>query len=220
MRNKLRKIGLVLLSIALSFTLILTVAAVSSLSYSPDSNGVVNLKSENAVNEYIDSIYRKNEQLAKGKIENMKSTITFSKAMNAAELEEYVNSYNLDSVQIQARGYDEEGNRITIFSDTYKGFDETFEIMQKMANESDVELAGAISIYAYVDSEYLTEIQDDTDTLLVDTSSDSHFEDSNNISTYILNAFSSDNDDGENGFTHSVAWDAEDLGLVYYEIAQ
>lgn len=158
-----------------------------------------------------------NAELSEVVLDDIMTTITFSKSMNAAELEAYVKAYDINIVQLQARGYDKDGNRITFFSRTDKGLEETFRLLNELANSDEVVLAGAIGVYALTSSSSVRDIQNDKNTLLIDSSADQYYNDDTAVSGYERNATSSP-DEEKNSFANSIAWDAEELGLVYYEV--
>lgn len=158
-----------------------------------------------------------NAELSEVVLDDIMTTITFSKSMNAAELEAYVKAYDINIVQLQARGYDKDGNRITFFSRTDKGLEETFRLLSELANSDEVVLAGAIGVYALTSSSSVRDIQNDKNTLLIDSSADQYYNDDTAVSGYERNATSSP-DEEKNSFANSIAWDAEELGLVYYEV--
>jgi|GEM_PF-648265 len=219
MKKHFHKISIVIGCILLCATLTITaVAAVNhTFSYNPNNTSITNTKNENAIKQYIDSINSMNAELSEVVLDDIMTTITFSKSMNAAELEAYVKAYDINIVQLQARGYDKDGNRITFFSRTDKGLEETFRLLSELANSDEVVLAGAIGVYALTSSSSVRDIQNDKNTLLIDSSADQYYNDDTAVSGYERNATSSP-DEEKNSFANSIAWDAEELGLVYYEV--
>lgn len=224
MKKHLSKISLIISCILLCATITVTaVSAVASTNssgtYNPNNASITNLKTTNAIEEYIESIELKNSKLTKVNLEDVMTTITFSKAMTANDIEAYVETYDIEIVQLQARGYDKYGNRITFFSRTDKGFEETFRMLNELAESDDVEFAGAIGMYALANSASVSAMQNDNRTLLVDTSADQYHNNNNTVQGNERNAKSS-NEDESPAFTNSIAWDAEDLGIVYYSVAE
>ena len=217
MKKHFHKISIVIGCILLCATLTITAVAAVNHTFSYNPNNTTNTKNENAIKQYIDSINSMNAELSEVVLDDIMTTITFSKSMNAAELEAYVKAYDINIVQLQARGYDKDGNRITFFSRTDKGLEETFRLLNELANSDEVVLAGAIGVYALTSSSSVRDIQNDKNTLLIDSSADQYYNDDTAVSGYERNATSSP-DEEKNSFANSIAWDAEELGLVYYEV--
>lgn len=184
--------------------------------YNPDCADVTNFTTYNTINVYINSVNAQNTKLAETDFKDIATTITFSESMSDEELERYINSYNIEAVQLQARGYDKDGNRITFFSKTDMGIKMTFQLLKNMAKDDNIQFAGVIGMYALTDSAYINAIQNDTKTLLIDTSADKRYENKNSVSTYQTNLEGSIETTRRN-FVNSVAWDAENLGIVFYD---
>lgn len=164
---------------------------------------------------YVTDAEEMNEILSAESLEDVLTTITFSEALSSDILQEYVETYNIEIVQIQARGFDTDGNRITFFSRTDKGIEETFEILADLAASDGVELSGVIGMYALIDSQTIQLIQADQYTYLADTSGDAFF--SGNQNTYGIQRNTEEyGNTVSKAFPQSVAWEAEDLGLVDY----
>lgn len=221
MKKYLSKIGLIVGCILLCAAITITAAVVAAppSGYDPDNAVPANAITLDAVNEYIKSVNAQNEQLCKVQLEDVITTITFSRSLSAEELQAYVEAYDIEIVQLQARGYDKHGNRITFFSRTDKGFEETFRMLNELAESDGVELAGVIGMYALTKSTSLGAIQNDSRTLLVDTSADGYSKSNVAVSGSERNA-ALVTADSSYAFTNSIAWDAEDLGLVYYEVVK
>lgn len=218
MKKYLPKFSILIGCILLCMTLTITAfAAVTSARYNPNNVTATNEKTANAMDEYIDSVNSQNIQLSKVTLDDVITTITFSRSMTAADLEAYVKAYNIEIVQLQARGYDKYGNRITFFSRTERGFEETFRMLNELAESDGVEFAGAIGLYALTNSTSVTAIQADNRTLLIDTSADQYYNNEKAVSGNERNAAVAA-EDVSHIFANSIAWDAEDLGLVYYEV--
>ena len=184
--------------------------------YNPDKTNN-RMATSNSIIEYIDSINNFNLKLVTDASKDVVSTITFSKGMSALEMEEYISKYDIDAVQLQARGYDTNGKRITFFSRTDIGIKNALQTLETMANSSNVKYAGVIGMYAFVNSEYIDDIQSDAKTLLLDTSADECFNDVKNASTAEQKNDEIIVDSKKQDFVHSIAWDAEDTGIVSYE---
>ncbi|MBQ7976970.1 MAG: hypothetical protein IJ300_14895 [Clostridia bacterium] len=219
MKKYLSKLIFIISCIILCVTL--SVPAVAAINYSLNfsSNDITEtkVKTKNTINKYIESVNSMNTQLSEVVLDDVVTTITFSKSMDAEELERYVDAYNIEIVQLQARGYDKDGNRITFFSRTDKGLEETFRLLNELANSDEVVLAGAIGMYALTSSSSVSDIQNDNNTLLIDSSADQYHNDNTAVSGYERNVTSSP-DEEKTSFANSIAWDAEELGLVYYEV--
>ena len=156
-------------------------------------------------------------EAATADLDDVITTITFSKAMSANDLKQYIDSYDIEIVQLQARGFDTSGNRVTFFSRTDKGLDETFRILEQQAQSSGADFAGAIGMYALTSSDKVTAIQNDANTFLVDTSTDEQYRKSTTTIFGTKKDTTLSDDKVERVFSHSVAWDAEELGLVDYK---
>lgn len=197
---------------------VLTTSASSMFEkYNPNktSNSITTL---NSIKVYMDSINDFNSELAKEKSKDVVSTITFSKGMSMIEMEEYISKYDIDAVQLQARGYDKNGKRITFFSRTDIGIKNALQTLETMANSSNVKFAGVIGMYAFVNSEYIDDIQSDAKTLLLDTSADEYFNDVKNASTTAQKKEEIIVGSKKQDFVHSIAWDAEDTDIVSYDV--
>ena len=199
---------------------VLTISAINIFEkYNPDNTNN-KMVTSNSIKEYIDSINNFNLELATDTSKDIVSTITFSKGMSAIELEEYISKYDIEAVQLQARGYDTNGKRITFFSRTDIGIKNAFQTLEAMANSSNVKFAGVIGMYAFVNSECIDDIQIDSKTLLLDTSADEYFNDDKNISTMAQKNDEVVVDSKKQDFVHSIAWDAEDTGIVSYDVIE
>lgn len=219
MKKYLSKLSFIISCIILCLTLSVTAVAAINYSFNFRSNDITETtaKTKNTINKYIESVNSMNTQLSEVVLDDVMTTITFSKSMDAEELERYVDAYNIEIVQLQARGYDKDGNRITFFSRTDKGLEETFRLLNELANSDEVVLAGAIGMYALTSSSSVSDIQNDKNTLLIDSSADQYYNDNTAVSGYERNAKSTP-DEEKRSFANSIAWDAEEFGLVYYEV--
>lgn len=164
---------------------------------------------------YVADTEEMNQILSSESLEEALTTITFTEALSSDMLQEYVETYNIEIVQIQARGFDADGNRITFFSRTDEGIEETFSILAELASSDGVELSGVIGMYALTNSQTISLIQADQYTFLADTSGDAFF--TGNQDTYGIQRNSEAyGNTVSKAFPQSVAWNAEDLGLVDY----
>lgn len=216
-----KKLAIILSSTIICVLVVVTVLGFSgkSLKYNPNNATATNLKTISAMQDYKTNVESENAKLPSN-LEDVISTITFSKAMSFDELKQYVESYDIEILQLQARGFDKSGNRTTLFSRADKGLDETFDILEFTLQSSSSDYAGIISMYALVNSNNIPSIQNDSNVFLVDTSNDEEYRKSiTNIFGTKKESFSTDNEI-ERVFPHSVAWDAEDLGLVSYQASE
>lgn len=203
--------------IILSAVLILIVATVITVSgdtfrYNPNDATRANLNTVSAMQDYKAEVEAENTKLPSN-LENVISTITFSKAMSFDEFKQYVESYNIEILRIQARGFDKNGDRTTLYSRADNGLDKTFDLIELALQSSPSDYAGIISVYALVNSNDVEAIQNDNNTFLIDTSMDNYYRKN------VFNIFRK-GDDPDLFFPHSVAWDAEDLGLADYRTAE
>lgn len=201
-------VGILVISLAAS----LSIAVASATSVSDTT--LVSAETDQ-LRSYIGNAEEKGAALAKESLEDVITTITFREALTAENLQAYVESYSIDIVQIQARGFDSEGNRITFFSRTDKGIEETYAILNELADSDGVQLTGIIGMYALIDSSAIDQIQKDRYTLVADTSADAFFSGKKSVSGNQRN-YEQYKDSVSKVFPQSVAWEAEDIGLVDY----
>ncbi len=213
-----KKINVILSGIIICIIIAIAVVTVSgdTLKYNPNNATATNLQTQSAMQDYISTVNSQNAELS-ANLDDVVTTITFSKAMSAADIEQYVNTYDIEIVQLQARGYDASGNRVTFFSRTDKGLDETFSILEQQAQSSGADFAGAIGMYALTSSDKIADIQKDSNTFLVDTSTDKQYRKSTTTIFGTKKDTTISDNEVKRVFSHSVAWDAEDLGLVDYK---
>ena len=216
MKKHFLRIVFVVLSIFICITL--TVSANSSFAnYHPDNIAAKNFITNDTVNSYVNYVNVQSAYLATSNLGDISATITFSESMSSNELETYVSSYNIQTVQLQARGYDENGDRITFFSRTDAGIEKTYQILEEMARDGKIEFAGVIGMYVFIDSTCIEAIQKDEKTFLLDTSSNNYIVDENIISSVQTNEIIS-TEQNKSHFVHSIAWDIESLGIVSYNV--
>nr|WP_312580083.1 hypothetical protein [Sedimentibacter sp.] len=154
--------------------------------------------SSGEVSQYIQDVKDLNDEISTQSIEDIPSTITLSEAISYKQLESYATSNNIEIVQVQARGIDSNGNRVTFASKVHRGFEETEQILREMADEEGIEFIGYNAMYALVDSKNLLDIQNNEYTFLVDTSAYKI----NKRDVSITNELS---------FPHSFAWELDDI---------
>lgn len=213
-----KKINIIVSAIILCIVIAVAVVTVSgdTLKYNPNNATATNLQTKSAMQDYINTVKSQNAKLS-ADLDDVITTITFSKAMSANDLKQYIDSYDIEIVQLQARGFDTSGNRVTFFSRTDKGLDETFRILEQQAQSAGADFAGAIGMYALTSSDKVTAIQNDANTFLVDTSTDEQYRKSTTTILGTKKDTTISDDKVERVFSHSVAWDAEELGLVDYK---
>ena len=119
---------------------------------------------------YVADVKSKNMQIAETNLNDVAVTITFGKYLSFLELENYVNKYSIYVANLEARGLAANGERITIFTRTDKGFDETERILLLMAEDSGFNFIGITGMYATADAVSIASIQADEVTYLIDTS--------------------------------------------------
>jgi hypothetical protein len=161
---------------------------------------------------YVADIQSKNMLISETKLKDVASTITFREYLSFTDLENYVGKHSISIVNLEARGLDEDGERVTIFTRTDKGLDETHRILLLMAEESGFDFIGITGIYATVDATSIASIRDDDRTYLVDTSADMYFQSEKAINGSVRN--STTNTETKLMFPKSLAWELEDLGYI------
>lgn len=201
-------IGVMVLTLVISMSI--AVAATTNSLSSSGSNAATN-----KLSGYVTEVGKMNQELSKQSIDNVITTITFSEALSNATLQEYVEKYDIRIVQLQARGFDADGNRITFFSRTDKGIDETYRMLNELAAGDGIDFVGVIGMYALTDAENIGIIQADRYTFLADTTGDAFFT-GNQSTNGIQRNTAKYGDAVSKAFPQSVAWDAEELELVDY----
>jgi len=190
----------------------ITAYAKSKAPYNPDKAYAEIDKSIEGITTYKEYVEKRNSELANEIIDGVLTTITISSPANFDEIAYYVLNYDISIVQIQLRGIAPDGTRITVFSRTDKGLEETEKILLEQARVGGYELIGVIGMNVLVNSDRLIDLQADSLTYLADTSSDRYFKGSNNISSGERNNL----DEVNRGklFPQSLYWDLEDLNII------
>lgn len=185
--------------------------AQSKATYDPDRIYAAIDKSYTGITEYADKVKTQNGRLALSDIENVITTVTFAEKLSFSEIEGFVTKYDIEPVQLQARGLMPDGTKITIFSRTDKGFEETKALLLQQAEEEGYEFIGFIGMNAMIDARNLKEVETDALTYLADTSGDRFFRASKETDGFKRNNLM----EGKRGgmFPQSLAWDLEELGL-------
>ena len=209
MKNKW-KVGITMLVILCTVVSASAFAAspVTEIEFTPDAIISVADKSASMIEEYVQDVEQRNEELISNNLENISATITFSDYLSFQEFGEYVEAYGIEILQLQARGMMDDGTRVSIFSRTDKGLEETERLLQNEAVQGSFEFVGITGVNARVSSEELSAINDDSRTYLADTSGNA--EPVQNIAmTAALG-----NEVQESWFPQSLAWDLEDIGVL------
>ena len=185
------------------------VTAVAANSVNADTAVRTELRQELLL--YANEVENQNAALAEMNTKDIPVTITFSEYLSFDEIERYVEQYNIKIAQLQIRGLEEDGTRLTAFTRTDAGFAETEKILFDSAQNTGFNVKGIIGMYAWVDSENLTGIRNDPKTYLADTSGYSE-----QTQTQVKNAAQERGslDVAHRSFPHSLAWKLEDAGLL------
>jgi len=188
---------------------------VSVTAFAANSNTIVAAEepTQMALNTYAETIDEQNLILAETELNDIISTITFSEYLSFDELEQYAEMYNIDLVQLQLRGLLDDGTRVTIFTRTDKGLEETETLLTDQALDDGVTIVGITGMYALIDSDELIHVMSDTRTYLVDTSGDGYSSENSITDSVQRNSVTSTNSGGFM-FPKSLTWELEDLGLL------
>lgn len=151
------------------------------------------------IQTYVNQIEEINLELSKSGSIDVPATITLTNNLTYEQLSQYVKENVMDIVQLQARGIDVNGERITFASLTYKGLDETDRILKSMAAEEGVEFLGYNSMYVLVDAKELLNVQNNDLTFLIEPSILES--DQKNVADLQV----------EVSFPHSLSWSLEEI---------
>ncbi len=159
--------------------------------------------SEKGVLEYKQITTRQNRDLIKAKLDGISSTITFKKPLTYEELMAYIDKYDIDPVQIQARALQDD-TRVSIATKFCEDFDAITKSQLKYFPGS--EFVGYTDIYANINYKNFKAIQNDDDTYLLDASADNYF-------------YGNDTQDGKernkdkegSNYAHALTWLLEDI---------
>lgn len=172
--NRYRLLGLALVLAITGFTFF---SNFPTTSYASDTFSAIEQyksidKSEEGIQEYKQIITRQNQDLIKSKLDGISSTITFVKPLTYEELIAYIEKYDINPVQIQARALQGD-TRVTIATK----FCADFDVITKSQTEyfPGSEFVGYTDIYATIDYKNIKAIQDDEYTYLLDSSADNYF---------------------------------------------
>src|SRR5699024_8620912 len=129
-----------------------------------------------------------------------------------AAFQDYIQTYEVEIVQLQLRALSESGDRLTIFTKTSAGLDQTYDFLYEQAETDGFTIVEVTGLYALVDSKHLSDIAEDPATILIDTTGDEYF--TQNLSV----ANVTERDEEEIGrsvsFTRTLTWELEDAGVL------
>lgn len=138
-----------------------------------------------------------NEEVSLLNLEDIPATITLENNITYTQLSEYIADNNLETVQLQARGIDANGERVTFASKTYKGLFETDQMIKRLAQDNNIEFVGYNAMYVLIDSTQIISVQNDDLTFLIETS--------------IADVPATLSNEKSVEFPHSLAWTIEEL---------
>lgn len=111
------------------------------------------------VEEYVQQVQEHNEEVSLLNLEDIPATITLESNITYTQLSEYIADNNLETVQLQARGIDANGERVTFASKTYKGLFETDQMIKRLAQDNNIEFVGYNAMYVLIDSTQIISVQ-------------------------------------------------------------
>ena len=149
------------------------------------------------VEEYVQQVQEHNEEVSLLNLEDIPATITLENNITYTQLSEYIADNNLETVQLQARGIDANGERVTFASKTYKGLFETDQMIKRLAQDNNIEFVGYNAMYVLIDSTQIISVQNDDLTFLIETS--------------IADVAATLSNEKSVEFPHSLAWTIEEL---------
>lgn len=161
------------------------------------------------ITEYVNDTNQMNEALESAGLNDIITTITFSKYVSFSEFEEFVNAHNLDIVRLQLRAIKSDGTRVTIFTNFDAQYKETVSLLEA---EAQCTLIGIASCFALVDSNNLSALEADTLIYLADTSGDMYHQES--LARNGMERNTVDESQKTATFPQPITWDLEDAGLM------
>lgn len=205
MKQKLK----IYVSLLATLCMVLGISALAAspkaeISFSPDAIIATEDKTYEMVDGYVQDIRLRNEALVLCDVDEINTTITFSEYLSFQEFKEYIESYDLEVAQLQARGLTQDGTRVSIFSRTDKGLEETEQILCDEALSEGFDFIGITGANVRISPKQLDAISEDSRTYLADTSG-------------ALTAQKSEIAEREelrDWFPQSLTWDLEDLGIL------
>ena len=165
-----------------------------------------------SIAEYVDNVEQMNEPLASEKLNDILTSITFSKYLSFSEFEEFIETHDTDVVQLQLRGLMDDGTRVTIFTVVDKDLQKIKAEIEAEAVTAEYRLIGITGFYALVDSNNLLAVETDNRTYLADTSGDQYFRNKSEQNSVKRNNLDTNSRAGM--FPQTITWDLEDAGLM------
>ena len=177
-----------------------------------DSNKNVDIKIEKDLDDYVASINSENKVMMDAELDDIITTITFSEYLSFEELNQYLDSYDLQAERLFLRGVNDDGTRVTVFTKTYLGMDKTEKMANEDAESLSYELVGVTAAYVFADSEQLSSICQDSRTYLADTSGDLYSSQNQLLTGYERNG--KNIEDNYDMFPQPLTWDLENAGIL------
>ncbi|WP_148294922.1 hypothetical protein [Geobacillus genomosp. 3] len=128
------------------------------------------------------------------KVEDINTTITFSRPLEFKELKEFVKKHKVNPQQFVARAVKGD-ERITLAFKPHVEEKHVSMVKKQLKEEYNAEFVGFIDMYGFVSHEDLTAIENDQVTFLADTTGDKYFL----------------KHEKDNGFAHALSWLLEDV---------
>ena len=202
----------IILAICLALSLMISIANAQHNTTPSDKTDVLqvqDIKTSDQLDSYVAKVksYNSNQMGSRNISDELATTITFSKYLTFNELEKYAREYALTIKQVQVRGIEEDGTRITVFALANTDLSNVEANVLEEAATNNFEIVGITDIYAYVNSNNLMSISDDMLTYLADTSGN------NMLSSANINNVMSANTDSKI-FPKSLTWELEDLEIL------
>ena len=149
-----------------------------------------------------------NTQLAKTESTyGIPTTITFNDYLSFDEFSDFCTNMPVDVVKLQLRGLTSSGERVSIFTRTDKGLDETETLIREQLDNESMSFVGITSVYALVPSEYIDSIGEFPSVYSAESyNSNFHAENGVNENESNTNLSSS--------FPVPKTWELEDSGLL------
>ncbi|WP_105617933.1 hypothetical protein [Vallitalea okinawensis] len=170
-------------------------------SYALEANNTFE-QNHSDLNKYRSMVNKKNIEIKKAKLTDVKATITFIRPLTLEELKTYESIYKIEFRQVNARVVSGE-ERWTISSLTSMGLDVTNDIVEQQAvGVEEGIFKGYTDVYALVDYDQLDNLMKDELIYLVDTSGASYSNDC---------IISIESDASTDYYPHPLTWQVEDI---------
>lgn len=189
--------------------------AMSAFAFSPEEqfNAVMATEEKSSdLNRYVEVVQNKNQMIMQTDMEDIVTTITFSKYLSFEELKDYLRLYDLKPMRLYLRGFEADGTRVTIFTKTDLGLEATESLIEDEAKTLGYDLEGITGIYTLVDSEKLAILNSDSCTYFADTSGDQASLTNQEISGIKRNNVNIEKD--VSLFPQPLTWEIEDAGIL------